>query len=57
MLGNLTLVRALEFLVPTMLLMLGNQVMYQKFFSAQIGEGRADFSDWAGFWGRWCWRR
>src|ERR1035438_1058045 len=35
MLGNLTLIRALEFLVPTMLLMLGNQVMYQKFFSAK----------------------
>ena len=35
MLGNLTLVRALEFLVPTLLLMLGNQVMYQKFFSAK----------------------
>jgi SSS family solute:Na+ symporter len=34
-LGNLTLTRALEFLVPTMLLMLGNQVMYQKFFSAR----------------------
>ncbi len=34
-LGNLTIVRALEFLVPTMLLMLGNQVMYQKFFSAK----------------------
>ena len=34
-LGNLTLLRALEFLVPTMLLMLGNQVMYQKFFSAK----------------------
>ena len=34
-LGNLTLVRAMEFLVPTMLLMLGNQVMYQKFFSAR----------------------
>jgi len=29
------LIRALEFLVPTMLLMLGNQVMYQKFFSAR----------------------
>jgi Na+/proline symporter len=28
-------VRGLEFLVPTMLLMLGNQVMYQKFFSAK----------------------
>jgi SSS family solute:Na+ symporter/sodium/proline symporter len=35
LLGNLTLVRGLEFLVPTMLLMLGNQVMYQKFFSAR----------------------
>jgi SSS family solute:Na+ symporter/sodium/proline symporter len=34
-LGNLTFVRALEFLVPTLLLMLGNQVMYQKFFSAR----------------------
>src|SRR3984957_2387028 len=34
-LGNLTLVRAMEFMVPTMLLMLGNQVMYQKFFSAK----------------------
>ncbi|MGD0942384.1 MAG: sodium:solute symporter family protein [Terracidiphilus sp.] len=34
-LGNLTLPRAMEFLVPTMLLMLGNQVMYQKFFSAR----------------------
>ena len=34
-LGNLSLPRALEFLVPTMLLMLGNQVMYQKFFSAK----------------------
>jgi solute:Na+ symporter, SSS family len=34
-LGNLTLTRALEFMVPTMLLMLGNQVMYQKFFSAK----------------------
>ena len=34
-LGNLTFMRAMEFLVPTMLLMLGNQVMYQKFFSAK----------------------
>ncbi|MGA3136901.1 MAG: sodium:solute symporter family protein [Terracidiphilus sp.] len=34
-LGNLTLVRAFEFLVPVLLLMLGNQVMYQKFFSAR----------------------
>jgi SSS family solute:Na+ symporter/sodium/proline symporter len=28
-------IRGLEFLVPVMLLMLGNQVMYQKFFSAR----------------------
>jgi len=28
-------IRALEFLVPVLLLMLGNQVMYQKFFSAR----------------------
>lgn len=34
-LGNLTFARAMEFLVPTLLLMLGNQVMYQKFFSAK----------------------
>ncbi|MGA3033533.1 MAG: sodium:solute symporter family protein [Terracidiphilus sp.] len=34
-LGNLTFLRAMEFMVPTMLLMLGNQVMYQKFFSAK----------------------
>ena len=34
-LGNLSLVRALEFMVPTLLLMLGNQAMYQKFFSAR----------------------
>ena len=34
-LGNLTFVRAMEFTIPTMLLMLGNQVMYQKFFSAK----------------------
>ena len=33
--GGMGMVRALEFLVPTMLLMLGNQVMYQKFFSAK----------------------
>jgi solute:Na+ symporter, SSS family len=32
---SLGVVRALEFLVPTLLLMLGNQVMYQKFFSAK----------------------
>jgi Na+/proline symporter len=29
------LIRALEYMVPTLLLMLGNQVMYQKFFSAR----------------------
>ena len=29
------LIRAMEFLVPVLLLMLGNQVMYQKFFSAR----------------------
>ena len=34
-LGNLSFARAMEFLLPTMLLMLGNQVMYQKFFSAK----------------------
>jgi SSS family solute:Na+ symporter/sodium/proline symporter len=34
-LGNLTFTRAMEFMVPTLLLMLGNQVMYQKFFSAK----------------------
>jgi solute:Na+ symporter, SSS family len=37
------LVRALEFLLPTMLLMLGNQVTYQKFFSAK-SERDARFS-------------
>ena len=41
-LGNLSLVRALEFLVPTMLLMLGNQVMYQKFFSVEGDEAADD---------------
>ena len=34
-LGTITFVRAMEFLVPTLLLMLGNQAMYQKFFSAK----------------------
>ena len=42
-LGNLTFIRAMEFLVPTLLLMLGNQVMYQKFFSAK-SEKDARFS-------------
>ena len=46
-LGNLTLRCArMEFLVPTMLLMLGNQVMYQKFFSAKIGKGCAHLGGW-----------
>ena len=34
-LGDLSLVQALELSVPTCLLMLGNQSMYQKFFSAK----------------------
>jgi Na+/proline symporter len=34
-LGRLTLVEALQFLLPTMLLLIGNQGMYQKFFSAR----------------------
>ncbi|MGH9529771.1 MAG: sodium:solute symporter family protein [Terriglobales bacterium] len=34
-LGHLTFTRAMEFFVPTFLLMLGNQSMYQKFFSAK----------------------
>ena len=34
-LGHLSLTRALEFFFPTFLLMLGNQSMYQKFFSAK----------------------
>jgi SSS family solute:Na+ symporter/sodium/proline symporter len=34
-LGDLTFLRAMEFMVPVLLLMLGNQVMYQKFFSAK----------------------
>ncbi|HUZ04274.1 MAG TPA: sodium:solute symporter family protein, partial [Acidobacteriaceae bacterium] len=34
-LGQLTFARAMEFFLPTMLLMLGNQSMYQKFFSAK----------------------
>jgi SSS family solute:Na+ symporter len=34
-LGDFTLVQAMELMVPTMLLMLGNQSMYQKFFSAK----------------------
>lgn len=34
-LGDLSFVQAMELLVPTCLLMLGNQAMYQKFFSAR----------------------
>ena len=34
-LGPLTLTQALGFLLPTMLLLIGNQGMYQKFFSAK----------------------
>jgi SSS family solute:Na+ symporter/sodium/proline symporter len=33
--AGMGVLRGLEFLVPVMLLMLGNQVMYQKFFSAR----------------------
>jgi SSS family solute:Na+ symporter/sodium/proline symporter len=33
--AGMGVVRGLEFLVPVLLLMLGNQVMYQKFFSAK----------------------
>src|SRR5262249_17407242 len=33
--GEAGLVRAMELLVPTMLLLLGNQSIYQKFFSAK----------------------
>ena len=34
-LGDFNLIQALELFLPTMLLMLGNQSMYQKFFSAK----------------------
>ena len=34
-LGDFSLIQALELFLPTMLLMLGNQSMYQKFFSAR----------------------
>jgi len=34
-LGDFSLIQALELAVPTLLLMLGNQSMYQKFFSAK----------------------
>ena len=33
--AGMGMIRGLEFLVPVLLLMLGNQVMYQKFFSAR----------------------
>ena len=46
-LGNLSFVRAMEFLVPTLLLMLGNQAMYQKFFSAKSeGDARKAVVGW-----------
>ena len=35
MLGNLSLPQALNYTIPTMLLLVGNQSMYQKFFSAR----------------------
>ena len=34
-LGDLSFTQAMELMLPTMLLMLGNQAMYQKFFSAK----------------------
>ncbi len=34
-LGSISFARAMEFFLPTLLLMLGNQAMYQKFFSAR----------------------
>ena len=34
-LGDFSFVQAMELMIPTMLLMLGNQAMYQKFFSAK----------------------
>ncbi len=34
-LGTINFTQAMEFFLPTLLLMLGNQVMYQKFFSAK----------------------
>jgi SSS family solute:Na+ symporter/sodium/proline symporter len=36
-LGSISFARAMEFFLPTMLLMMGNQAMYQKFFSARSG--------------------
>ncbi len=34
-LGSISFVRAMEFFVPVLMIMLGNQAMYQKFFSAK----------------------
>ncbi|MES2222281.1 MAG: sodium:solute symporter family protein [Acidobacteriota bacterium] len=34
-LGSITFARAMEFFLPVLLIMLGNQAMYQKFFSAK----------------------
>jgi solute:Na+ symporter, SSS family len=39
--GDFTVVRALELFLPTCLLMLGNQSMYQKFFSAKTEKDAA----------------
>ena len=39
-LGDLTLIQGFELFLPTCLLMLGNQSMYQKFFSAKSRKGR-----------------
>src|SRR6201982_149369 len=38
-LGDFNFIQALELFLPTMLLMLGNQSMYQKFFSAKSEKG------------------
>src|SRR6185437_8593496 len=35
MLGSISFTRAMEFFLPVLLIMLGNQAMYQKFFSAK----------------------
>ncbi|HTJ31334.1 MAG TPA: sodium:solute symporter family protein [Acidobacteriaceae bacterium] len=46
-LGDLTVARAMEFFLPTLLLMLGNQAMYQKFFSAKSeGDARKAVVGW-----------
>ncbi len=47
-LGDFSGIRALELFLPTCLLMLGNQSMYQKFFLRQDREGRDARCRWAG---------